>query len=367
MYISGHFEILNELLNHSELKNYFDNSGKFSKDNLFKGVEVVDLPCDTYSKNNSHIFAHPKICNKLQLLDLFNDDKSETTLWQRHNGYFAHLHSMTTDPDNNVEKIRNKIILAIIGYSLLALYDTNIFNKDPQKKPNSVWLGMVLHIITDSYSPAHTIRDKRVEYTVINKDIIYKNIENIKIHENIKSISKQKLLYASQDLFINKLLNISGDNNHQYIKSHKKQLYNSYKGFRFENDINIIVKPILKSMSTEINEKKTDNYGDIITFQYYDAQSDFIHTKLDFLINLKRDKRMYLRMMNECIEYLMLFKRVLDNGNTDEFIKSLTELLLNKTYHINKKYLKEKTNKVRYGKDINLLKDSIKYTTLSLI
>ena len=75
MYISGHLEILNELLTYKQLSNYFNSTGKFSSKNLFDGITVVDLPCDNYVIKNNHVFSNPKICKMLQLLDLFKNSK----------------------------------------------------------------------------------------------------------------------------------------------------------------------------------------------------------------------------------------------------------------------------------------------------
>lgn len=362
MYISGHLEILNELLTYKQLSNYFNSTGKFSSKNLFKGITVVDLPCDNYIIKNNHVFSNPKICKMIQLLDLFKNSKNETTIWQRHKGYFAHLHSMTTDPNNTVEMIRNKIIMSILGYSLLALYDNNVFDKNPVINPNSIWIGIVLHIITDSYSMSHTIRNKNIKTKTYNRgSSINEDVQmQIKVHENIKDISKMKSIYPSINSFINKLLNIKRDGKSiEYIKSKKGQLFDSYKEFKLEFEMNKLVKSHIKIN----NIRDKDNYGDLVNFQYYETQPSLLHSKLDFLVYLKKDERMYQRMMNECIDYLLLFKKVLYGDiNTDTFLRELLIFLLSRTYCIKKIYLKEKTNKI-YNDieylDIKYLKENL--------
>ena len=121
---------------------------------------------------------------------------------------------------------------------------------------------------------------------------------------------------------------------------------------------------LVKSHIKINNIRDKNNYGDLINFQYYETQPSLLHSKLDFLVYLKRDERMYQRMMNECIDYLLLFKRVLNGDiNTNTFLRELLNFLLSRTYCIKKGYLKDKTNKI-YNDidylDIKYLKESLK-------
>lgn len=371
MYISGHLEILKDLFSNKVFnKNFIFLNKKynnFSKKSMSKGIIIIDLPCDIYKIQNNHVYTDLKLCKTYKLLSLYNATKTETTIWQRHNGYFAHLHSMSTDPDNSVEKIRNKIITSILGYSLLALYDTNIFNVNPIFKPNSIWFGMILHIITDSYSKAHTIRDKNAQFLYLKKEQSNKFRTQIAVHEAIKKIAKLDLLYNSSKDFIINLKKITKQDNKtiDYISEQNEQLYNMYKGFKFEYDVNKLVNSNIINYPKDNN---IENYGDIINFQFYDSQPPLLHSKFDILDFVKNDKVMYSRMINECVDYLLLYKKALKTGDITTFLSDLTNLLLTRTFHINKKYLKGKTNKIYFDKDfvdIKLLMESINFITFT--
>jgi hypothetical protein len=369
MFISGHLKILKDLFSTELFNKYFSflktkNYINFNKKNTYKGIIIVDLPCDIYKIQNNHVYTDLKLCKTYKLLNLYNSNNTETTLWQRHKGYFSHLHSMSTDPSNNVEKIRNKIITSILGYSLLALYDTNVFDINRKFKPNSIWVGMILHVITDSYSKAHTIRNKNFEFLRVKKEKNKFEIQ-ISVHEEIKNLAKIDRLYKSSiDFLIDLKIKCKQDNKtRDYIESQDIRLYNMYKGFKFEYDINKIVK----SNSTNYpKDDNYDNYGDIINFQFYGTQPPLLHYKFDFYHFIKKDKIMYSRMINECTEYLILYTRALETGDIKTFLYDLTNFLLTKTFHINKKYLKDKTDKIYYDKnfvDIKLLQESIKFIT----
>jgi hypothetical protein len=373
MYISGHLEILKDLFKNKLFTIYFNflkkNYKNFTKRNISKGMIVVDLPCDIYKIQNNHVYTELKLCKIYKLLNLYNTSKTETTLWQRHHGYFSHLHAMSTDPSNTVEKIRDKIINSILGYSLLALYDNNIFSSNPTFKPNSIWVGIILHIITDSYAKAHTIRNKDAKFLRLKKEKTDKFKIQISVHEEIKNLAKLDLLYKSDEIFLIALNKIFKKNIKivEYISKFSIQLYDMYKGFKFEYDINKLI--MTKSINIKYPTDDTyDNYGDIINFQFYGGQPELLHYKFDMLDFVKNDKIMYLRMINECIEYLRLYSIALETGNIKTFLSDLKTFLLTRTFHINRKYLKDKTDKIYYDKDfidIKLLKDSINFITFT--
>ena len=222
MFIQGHIEIIQDILDNHLPKGFFKfidhPADKKTLKNLFIGLQYPDAPCGKYevSSNNSILFKRAKICEITKLFKLFSGASyGESKIFQFHKGYFAHLHSMSTDPENTVLKIRNKIINSIIGYALLAVYDDTLLNDtDRQIKPNLFWIGIILHMITDSYSPAHTIRNHNyTKVKSVEKDKAL--LERLEVHELIKTLAKEDKLYEKHD-FIQSLLNLSHHKMYDY-------------------------------------------------------------------------------------------------------------------------------------------------------
>lgn len=352
MFIDGHIILLNNTLKF--FNNYFKDI-KYKNVNykkLKKGSIYPDLPCGKYKiSNNNILFTNYTLCKSSNILKLLYDvDYGEENIYQFHRGYFAHLHSMTTDPENNVLKIRNKIITSIIGYGLLAVYDNTLFDEKPKISPNIFWIGLILHIITDSYSESHTIRNLKAKYIKTkSKETNENKIMRLKIHNLIKNIAKESDIYSKKN-FISKLL-LELENNLDiitFIKKQKNILYKSYIIFKFEyNTINKVSKychNLDKKLSSGSNDKV--KYGDIVAFQYSLNQPLLFHQKLDLIDNILKNKIMYNKMIYECVYLLKIYKIFLEDNNVKKFIKNILELTLNRTFKINIKYLKDKTDKI---------------------
>lgn len=329
MFIQGHNEIIEDVL--KKLPNYFDTHySHVTKEKLLKGSSYVDLPCGYYelSDDNKHFIFHSrKLCHVSKLVTLLYETpfSANINIFQYHRGFFAYLHSMTTDPENTNLKIRDKIVLSIISYALLAIYDDLIFSSKKKFYPNILWIGIILHMITDSYSPSHTIRSKKVDYTIHNKIYNYSKYKSreLVLHEKIKQMAKENKVYDSSS-----------------FKTESQ--YNTYKIFKFEFDTNNIASKYIK------NKFEYENYrdGDIICFQYSPNQPMFLHQQLDFMYIIKSNKKLYKKMMSECKEVLEIYKEVLLTKDVNRYINKMLELVLTKTFRMSNKHLKEKTNKI---------------------
>ena len=329
MFISGHIEIIQDVIDNYLPKDFFPN--KQSIKDLFIGLQYPDAPCGKYkiTSNNTILFKRAKLCELIKFLKLFSSvHYGESKIFQFHKGYFAHLHSMSTDPENTVLKIRDKIITSIIGYALLSFYDDNIFAETREMKPNSFWIGIILHMITDSYSPAHTIRNNNYSKVVtVEKDA--ELLERLKIHEEIKNLAKEDKLYKKHE-----------------FKYKNAQFWDIYKVFKFEYNINKIIKKKF-DFNTEFKIKTyKEKPGDIKSFQYYDNQSILMHSQLDLLSYVKDAKHIYNRMIHECKTLLVLYKKAIKTQDIQKFIKDLVKLLLNGTYRISAENLKKKTDTI---------------------
>lgn len=351
MYISGHLQILKDIL-----KKFKDKS--FNVKRLKKGLIYPDLPCGKFEiKNNNVILANHKLCNQFYLYNLLLPVNSgEKNIFQNHRGYFAHLHSMTTDPENNMLKIRNKILTSIIGYCLLSIYDNKLFDNKPKITPNIFWIGIILHIITDSYTSGHAIRGYKTKYRFSRHQAIDKlTKKRLNVHEIIKKIAKEDLLFDKKHKFINELKSKVNQNSYEidYITADNNILFNIYKVFKFEYNTNkkvaIYEKKFKKLLRKGFHSQEREY--DIIAFQYINNQPALLHSKLDFISNLLKNKILYDKMIKECIQVLKLYKEFLNDHDVDKFINKMFLLMYNEIFRINSKYIYNKTNKVIIDKD----------------
>lgn len=325
MFLSGHEEILDDVFD--KMPNDYFSLNKiykfFNKDKILKGLIYVDLPCGVYEltkDKKNYIFHSKTLCSSIKILNILNDvpTRGNVNIFQYHRGHFAYLHSMTTDPENTNRKIRDKIITSIIGYALLAIYDDKIYDKNIY--PNAMWIGFILHIITDSYSPSHTIRSNKLRYKIIDNTIH----KELKTYENIKFLAKQNIIY-------------------KYSSFGNKKDYDTYKLLKFNYDINKIAESYkIKS----IKEPTIYTEGDIISFQYSLNQPLLMHQRLDLLFNIKNNKRMYKKMLDECRDLLIIYKEVLMTRNIKKYIYDIQHLIINRVFKMTTDNLNSKSNKI---------------------
>ena len=348
MFVDGHLELLDRVLENIEFKN-------INIKTLKVGAVYPDLPCGKYLvRNNNVIFKNEKICETLKLSKLLYEvDNGEKNIFQFHRGFFAHLHAMTTDPDNNVLKIRNKILTSIMGYALLSVYNNTLFDKTPKISPNIFWIGLIFHTITDSYSGSHTIRGFKTNIKVVKSPVVdYLKKNRLDIHEKIKMLAKEDKLYSDKD-FINKLISVLKDSKNFtykkiYIKTHKKMITKIYKVFKFEYNTNKKVEKYSKKFKNMLltghSGKQQD--GDIISFQYFANQPHLMHPRLDLLKNILNNDLLYNKLIKECVAVFALYKMVLHDKDVNKFIKNIFLLMYNETFRIHNKYLHKKTDKI---------------------
>jgi hypothetical protein len=357
MYIAGHKAILTEVLEKylGGTSTYFSKEliaeyPSFTKTKLYNGIEYVDLPCGVFEIVNDKLkMIDDKVCSVFKLKNLtFNEDKSETVLYQFHRGYFAHLHAMSTDPDNTVGKMRDKIVFGLLGYCLLALYDDNVFDKKPKVKPNSVWAGMILHTITDSYSLAHTVRTENAVVKQWQKEPVTdaKKKMELEVHYKIKALAKDVRFKPSKQSDLSDSLQASFKDNSlatAYIQKVQSDLWNTFSNFKFEYTVQNILKKSMSKVTKFAHEDDVYNHGDIVTFQHRQGQTTKLHSYYDFLDHVKKNGT-YYRMLEECAYFLQEYKKAINTGDVNTFIKNMFILFHSRTFKVAKRYLNNKTN-----------------------
>ncbi len=90
----------------------------------------------------------------------------------------------------------------------------------------------------------------------------------------------------------------------------------------------------------------TERHGDIVSFQYYDDQPSLMHNRYDLLHYAKKDESLYQRMKDECKDFLLMYKTVLQTKDIDGFLKKVLQFLITRTFRVHKRYMNLKTNKI---------------------
>ena len=347
MYLPGHDAIMSDILKNltSEERSFIDTEP------LRRGLHYPDLPCGKYDiVDNKYVFMTQKTtCNLLNLLQLYDPQNNEFyEIFQSHKGILAYLHSMTPNPSFTVGDVRDTILIQICGFFILAIYDSNVFNKKAQKNPDVFWLGAILHVMMDSYSPAHAIRSDvkkitvppRSPYTpsrIMRKrirDVILATIKAEMTAENGHADhgvldTKESFAAAIKDRF-------KGDATATaFIVQHQDQLYNSFLNFTFDTQTQKRAKYFLGKPNV-IPKAQRGKY-DIRNFMYYNNQFNFYHQRKDFLFNITRNPELYKKMIDECAFVVRLFieaVRPATPKNTKYFVQTLYTFLYDNTYRI---------------------------------
>ena len=144
-------------------------------ENMIKGLFYPDLPCSYFFIKDKHIDMKIRLCGVLKLASLGKDVKNNmrSQIEESHNGRFSINHSMSDHHDKTNGEIRNNILARCI-IVLFVFLETKDFS----------FLGYLLHIMQDSYSPVHTFREELNK--IDNKNYtIQEIIQNFKIIKQI--------------------------------------------------------------------------------------------------------------------------------------------------------------------------------------
>lgn len=131
---------------------------RFSK-NLERGVEWPDIPSEKPRETS--------------YMGLRNINKLGTLTYESHNGANQFWHSMApSDAQYTNGEVLNKIISQADAWFIQAKYQKKINHYDNNNGDALFELGKLLHMVQDSYSPAHVIRDENgavVSFQAYNK------------------------------------------------------------------------------------------------------------------------------------------------------------------------------------------------------
>jgi hypothetical protein len=179
MLIKGHTEVLKKAVQDTEeVERFFAREPKgshLSYEMLEIGVKYQDMPCATRvldyvqekDRRNVRVYMKDyKLCNPLSLLvhaGPYPMSRSSAELahlseaYISHNLTLAYLHSMTPTPDMTNAQVAREVLRLCASLAAMAINDS--LSMDGAKNaPNAFWMGVLLHLVTDAFSPAHVLR-----------------------------------------------------------------------------------------------------------------------------------------------------------------------------------------------------------------
>jgi hypothetical protein len=219
--------------------------------NFAKGLFFPDLPCAYFYLEGDELKMFVRLCSviKLGMLGKFTDKYVSSQIEESHNGKYSLNHSMASSNKDTNETSRLNIIrrCCVLAFKYLETDDIS-------------FLGYLIHIIQDSFSPGHTFRSKASSKKV-NLNVDYNDIiEKLKVldkHEykyvvesepNAKTITNLVYKLLSKQENIDDLLNLIRTT----LKDKQSKL-----DVDFSQIMNVIIRMIIdvpKSYNDEINE-----------------------------------------------------------------------------------------------------------------
>jgi hypothetical protein len=355
MYISGHSEIFTESVKGTSIIKDLEKLKYMyvSEQLLWKGMKYPDFPCGEYKFENGKFKVTKNLCNIFRFADdIVFAPELYSLAYSSHYGLFSIWHSMTFDPTKTVLQVRNKIVNHLITLCKLSLKDTTT----KTSQPNIFWLGMVLHTIMDSYSPAHLLRSNTI------KNIDYNHLINVYLPRNKLVIDKSMKTYLKilKDLKqrVSTISIVMEEKDEQELEEVVQELAKKYdikrtksirhlaqltKFFYFHINRQQSFKKYKGHLKSYVPKTMYSTNHSIINFYYYPAQKGFFHKKFDLLMYCKQ-----MGLFNDSVEdvkyvltkYIETIKELKTTTQRDmvinTFLNKIYAYLVNRTFHIEK-------------------------------
>lgn len=83
-----------------------------------------------------------------------------------HKFSMAHMHSMSFNPQLTVAQVRDTILSHAEVCAALAIRDDTAATPQLRGQPSAFWLGRIIHMVQDAYSPSHVLRAATLPKTI---------------------------------------------------------------------------------------------------------------------------------------------------------------------------------------------------------
>jgi hypothetical protein len=351
MYISGHSQILQQSIKELSIDWKGINFEYVTNELLNKGLKYPDLPCGSFQFKDKKLKVTKELCGLVKIVDdIVIKPELFSIAYTSHNGIFSIWHSMTFDPNKTVKEVRDEIVDHILILARLSLKDTNI-SRD-ELVPNIFWLGMVLHTIMDSYSPAHLLRKNTWDidynrliktYLPTNKIEVDKGMkEHLALVDELKA-RIQPIAYKIDDSDEQDLDDVVQQIANDYKITKKTQIkqlsvlakffyFHINKLTSFDQQRSVILE---KGKTTRVSKSKHP----IVNFYYYPSQKGVFHKKYDLIYYCKQFG-LYEECMNDIRFVLKMYFNVISNprgyteAQVNKFLTNLQIFLIKKPFAI---------------------------------
>ena len=332
MYTWGHNEILEKAL---EKLDYTLTKNQLKE--LKIGLRYPDFPCGSYVFHQGRIIFKRTLCSLFRTFrDLTNNFASS---YASHNGYYSVWHSMTYNPERSVRKITRDIIDQIISFLSLCFLDENTGHL--RTNPEYFWLGMALHVVMDSYSPAHTLRcqnncKKSIALVKANPTQLTSKMRkaNLVLRE-----LKDRLMHISHSIDnddeheINKILQ-DIFKTHNIHHKHQAEISKVALFIFFHNHHQIsIKKQITDKDISNYTRKYKSNLQPIVTYYSYPQQPMWFH-KLNDSTYMLHKLNLYQSAIDDCIEILNLTRELDRKIKVKRYLMKVYIYLFHKTFKL---------------------------------
>ena len=329
MLLDGHVSLLKEAISsRAGLKKFFSSQKdvNLSYDQLEKGVKYPDVPCA--KRQLKYIGGKPgsydlhvamqtyDTCNPMSLIKYLTkrtgfakDVLSEAYL--SHNYLLAYLHSMTPNPNITNGQVLTSILQFCRIMASLAIRD--VVHMERNDLPNAFWLGILIHTITDSFSPAHTLR--YMHYPPQKIDVIrrvLKNLDRLSLHDGYKpsdlseDVSLSIILEIANDVLLSKGPKITNEADvlvafrSKLVKMGlpvemyptdsvmQKRIIHMFKTIYMYQKLgrDIRSNDNMRAPTRDTSKADMANMG-IVSFMYYNSQDHSAHIRKDTLMYIK--------------------------------------------------------------------------------
>ncbi len=342
MFISGHKHILEQALKNTNL-----NFSRQVLDELHDGMIFPDLACSQFqvSKSKSSVFlTKQENCWIFKLFKIIHGKYyGFSTIYQFQRGALSILHSMGNSIDMPMKKTRNHILNMILGF-----LDATVHGDHGMPAKTAFWIGVILHIVTDSYPKGHTIRHMFHEKPLEKVNERIGDGPTKKARKQITKVlqvevKRNKVLQSKES--IKKLVHnsLSGSDVtfdvQYYLDTRMKSIYHTYLILHFvhytEQNARNIKQQYKLSKKIGVHDEDEPYSYDLRSFQCYDYQGAIFHKKHDFLQDVKGNLIYHKRVLPEVSMILELFSLYLNGKiNPPDFVKTTFTYIASNTFRV---------------------------------
>lgn len=161
---------------------------KNSINKLFSGLIYPDSPCGLFYMNKQSIVPELKICNLLKFELSSSSKEVSSQVNESHNEFFAFNHSMSSSNKYTTAKVTYLLLQRII-----ALCKYFVDNYETETSKGIAFLGYMIHIVHDSWSGGHTIRQV-TQYEEKNVSSVTQ-LKKILTKDKIKDVTNYDLAF----------------------------------------------------------------------------------------------------------------------------------------------------------------------------